>query len=302
MGYDLKRGKASEAERRYGRTCVLLLLPALVLIGVTLVYPLAFAGYISLRDWNLYQGRNEFVGLANYREILQDWEFGAAILRTFLYMAIVVSANVVLSLAFALIANTQFRGFRLFIGIMMLPMFLIPAAGATLWRVMYLREFGLINHLLNFFGLERVAWLASGATAIYAVMVADIWSWTPFMFLVVYAGLRAVPEEPIESAKLDGATYFQVFRHIILPLLSPVLAIAVTLKSINVFRTFDYVQVMTSGGPGGESHVAATYIFEKAMASLNYGYGTSMSMVMLLISAIMSIGFIHLVRRTEGRI
>ena len=167
---------------------------------------------------------------------------------------------------------------------------------------MYLTNFGTVNHILDFFGLDRFAWLASGKMAIYGVMFADIWSWTPWMFLILYGGLRTLPTEPMEAAEIDGASTWRILWNIILPLLSPVIIIAITLKSIDTFKTFDYVWIMTRGGPGGSSHIASTYIYETAMNNLNYGYGAAMAIIVLLICFMMAIGFIFILKKTESQL
>jgi len=284
-------------ERLRLRSNIKLLLPGLIIVVIFLIYPLINAVFISFRNWNMYFNVNKFNGIQNWINVFQDGLFWQSILRTFLYVIVVVLMNFIIGLGLALLADTDFKGSKLFIGIAIIPMLLIPAAGATLWRIMYLREFGLINHIRDFLGFGRFDLLSSTKTALIGVMIADIWSWTPWMFLILYGGIKALPKEPYEAAKIDGANFYQNLRYITLPLLTPVIMIALTLKSIDTFRTFDYVRIMTGGGPGVSSHVVTTYIYSTALNVLNYGYGSTMSLIVTIFAMLMAYGFIVILKK-----
>lgn len=287
--------------QKRNRLNLTLLLPAVIIVCIMLIFPLCYNFYLSLRDFNLYKGTNELVGFKLYAKLFTDPGFGTAILRNFLYVIVVVVANFVIGMGMALLLNTEFKGYRLFMGIIVAPMMLIPAAGATLWRFMYLTDFGLIPHILDFLGFTKVNFLSLTSTSIWAVMLTDIWSWTPMVFLILYGGLRSLPAEPTEAARIDGASSLGIIRFITIPLMMPVITIAITLKAIDTFKAFDYVWVMTRGGPGGSSHIGTTYAYEVAFTLYNYGYGSAISIVFTAITAIMaSLLIILIMRRSSG--
>lgn len=269
---------------------------ALVLLFIV---PLTQVLYISFRDLSWQWDTDEFVGLSNYIQVFHDKEFLAAMLRNLLYVGVVVCANFVIGFGMALLCNTKFPGNRVLRTIIILPMLLIPAAGGVLWRVLYHQEFGLLNYIIGLLGFSSQAWLSQSGTALWAVMLTDIWGWTPWMFLLLLAGLESLPTAPIEAANVDGASTPQLISHIIIPMMRPIIFITVSLKAIDTFRTFDYVWVMTRGGPGQSSHILSTYIFRKAFRLFDYGYGATMSLISLMVSVAASMVFIYLVLRRK---
>jgi multiple sugar transport system permease protein len=276
------------------------LIPMIVILIATFLIPLGIAIYISSKNYDLSMGTNQFNYFKNYVKIFSDSSFFRAIGRNIIYVAITVSANFILGLIMALVVNTKFKGANVLSGILILPMILMPTAAAVLWRFLYNETFGLVNHILALFGFQGTAWLASGKTALYGVILTDIWAWTPWMFLVLLAGLKSIPTEPTEAARIDGATSFSLFRYITLPLLKPVILIALTLKTIDTFKAFDYLWIMTMGGPGESSHIISTYIYWKTFTKLNFGYGSAMSIFSLLIIIIISVIYIYIIRKQEA--
>ena len=168
-------------------------------------------------------------------------------------VVVVVTANFVIGMTLALLTYKEARGVRVLRLIYTLPMMFIPSATAITWALLYNEEFGLINHFLKLFGVTPRMWLAQGSTGFIAVMITDIWGWVPFMYLILLAGLQSLPNEPMEAAKIDGAGSWKTFWYVTLPMLKPTIAIGITLKTMGVFKTFEYIWIMTKGGPGDET-------------------------------------------------
>lgn len=268
--------------KRIERTYIFLMLPAvifvLVLFGIPTIYG---GGYLSLRDFNLLAGTNRFIGVKNYAMTILDKQFGMALLRTMIYVIVVVSVDFVYAFCAALLVYTIKGVFaKILRGIIMLPILLIPVSSAVVWRsVIYNPPYEALNQLL---GLKTLI-LGNPSTAFWGIIIAVIWAWAPWMFILLFAGLEGLPLEPIEASRLDGANYLQTVWYIILPMLKPIIFIVVILKAIGSFQSFDFPWVMTEGGPAGSSHLISTYIFYVAFRQLNYGYGSAMTIFALAI-------------------
>ncbi len=276
------------------RRTYLFVLPALVVIVALIAFPLGKLIHLSSMQYDLMKGVIRPVGWANYQKTLSNPEFLRSVLRTFMYVVVVVAVNFILGLVMALVVNRPFRGNRVFQAMLMLPMLVIPTAASVLWRFMYNPTIGPLNAILKAFHLPQVQWLSNSTTAIWFIMLVDIWAWTPWMFLVLYAGLKALAQEPIEAARIDGASGWQVLRYITLPMLRPIIFVAVSLKFIDTFRVFGYPWVMTEGGPGGSSHVMSTYIYQLAFRNLKYGLSSSMAVIAMLVALTASSLFLYL--------
>ncbi|MBI4574346.1 MAG: sugar ABC transporter permease [candidate division NC10 bacterium] len=268
------------------------LLPAALAVFAVVGIPLMHVAYLSLFDYNIMSFRNQYIGLGNYAKILQDTDFGWALLRTWWYVAVVVGTDFVYGFLVALLAWQLPLGWsKLFRAIVILPMILIPSAAAMLWRsVIYTPPYAIFDRLL---GLPMsVSVLASPQTALWGIILTAIWGWSPWVFLLLLAGLEGLPTEPLEAARIDGASFPQLVWQVILPMMKPVIFITLSLKAVDSFLSFTFPWIMTEGGPGGSSHVLSTYIFERAFKFLDYGYGSSLGVVMLGIAVLTSASII----------
>lgn len=277
------------------------LIPSLIILAATFLAPIIYAFFISFRDYNLSRGVNDFIGFGNYVKLFSDTSFFQAVGRNLIYVVITVGVNFILGFIMAFVVNIKLKGSNVLSTILIFPMILMPAAAAVLWRFMYNETFGVINHILNLFGIAGRSWLASGSTALYAVILTDIWAWTPWMFLVLLAGMKSVPNDPIEAARIDGASSISLLRYITLPLMKPIILIALTLKTIDTFKAFDYLWIMTRGGPGETSHIISSYVYWKAFSVLNFGYGSAMAIFALFILLIISMGYVFIIKRQEAK-
>jgi len=298
-------GKATYKQKRVF-ALISLLIPALGILAIVLVYPVIWSFYLSFRDYNFLQGTlvNRFVGFRNYVSIFTKpspiaiVSFARVIYQTFTYAAGITAVSFLLAFGFALLTTKVSRGARAFQTIITIPMMMIPAATILIWRAfLYNQTFGWINIVLDALGLEKQLFLGSTEWSLYAVMMVDIWQWTPFLFLFLLAGLRALPPALFEAAAIDGASSWQKFIHLTLPLLRPIILIILCLKFIDTFRAFDYVYLLTGGGPVGSSEILSTYIYRLAFGNTLFGQGASMSVLMFLLLLPITVLFVRLIFR-----
>lgn len=279
---------------------LILLTPAFALVIFLFIFPLSHSFYLSFFKYDLISGKQSFAGINNYIWLFRDPDFLWSIGRNFFYTAFVVTFNFILGFAFAELAIQKLPGRGVIQAIILLPMLLMPAADAITWRMLYNTEFGLINNFLATIGLDRVTWLANSNTALFAVMIADIWAWTPWMFLVLLAGLQSLPQDVFEAARVDGASVLKRWWHLTLPLMKPVIFVAITLKSIDTFRTFDYIWIMTKGGPGGATHILSSYGYLIGFSSFRFGIAAAVSTIAFVLAFIMAFLLIrYMMRRTR---
>jgi multiple sugar transport system permease protein len=267
-------------EEKNKRFFVLCMAPALTLLFVFFVYLFGKTVWMSFRRFDMFLNTS-WVGFANYKRAVSDPHFWRATLNNIVYTVAVVTVSFALGFVMALLVWRKSRLNNLIKPLFTLPMLFIPASAALLWTFMYSREFGLVNDFLSVFGFERIGWLSNLQTMFAAVMLTDIWAWTPFTFLMLYAGLQSLPVEPFEAAQIDGANGWQQFRLMTIPLLKPVIVITLALKGITTFRTFDYIWIMTAGGPNGITDVLSSIIYKTAFLGYRYGLASAMSLLQL---------------------
>ncbi|MFH5822418.1 carbohydrate ABC transporter permease [Georgenia sp. AZ-5] len=282
----------------------LFMLPALVAILALIVVPLGYAVFLSLRRYDLRRGIDEFVGLQNYAEILSggDPAFVASLLRTLLYVVVVITADFLIGFTQALLLFSMRPAVaKVFRMLFMLPILIIPTASAVFWRTIMWAPPN--QQFLRTLGLEGVIPppLGESSLALWAIIITVIWAWSPWVFLLLAGGLDSLDRNVIDAARVDGASYVQRLRHIILPLMKPVIFVTLSFKAVDSFLSFPFIWVMTEGGPGGSTHLMSTYIYEQAFQFLNYGFGSALAIVMLLISSVLSIGSVLYWNRTHGK-
>ena len=227
------------------------LLPGLALLFAVDGVPLLYSAWVSLYDWWLVRPRDvRFVGLDNYLRLSGDAEFWRAMVVTSLFTVGAVGLEFLVGLGLALLFAQPFRFLRPLRVILLLPLFVVPVVGGTMWRVIFHPDAGVLNYYLGRLGLGQPAWLGDPHLALASIMLVDAWRTIPFMFLVIYAGLEVLPAELFEAAAVDGASAWQAFRHVTLPLLTYIMLVAVLIRGMDAFREFDIIFVLTGGGPG----------------------------------------------------
>jgi multiple sugar transport system permease protein len=256
--------------------------PAMLLLIMVVVYPVIYSTFIGFFDKSLVRADAPFIGLANYKDVILDPLFHQALRNTLLYMAVSISASFVIGFGLALLMRRITWGRSFFRIALIAPMAMAPLVVGLTWRWMYNPLFGLINWFFEGVGLPQQAWLASAGTAMFALLVVDIWEWSPLVFLILYAGLSGLPREPYEAAELDGASVWMVFRRITLPLLKPVLLVALLLRTVDAFRTFDIAYVLTEGGPGYATELLSLYVYRQGFYFNNTSRAAAAAMLMVV--------------------
>ena len=276
-----------------------LVLPALVMMCAVLIYPLAYSMWISFFDWNISSVDNSFLGLRNYVESFTNASSRFIFTQTIAFTVVCIALEFAIGMALALLMARQFVGRGLARTLLLLPMLTAPVLAGFNFRWIFNDRFGLANQVLIKLGLDPVAWLADANWARFAIVVVTIWQGIPFVMLLLLAGLESLPTSPFEAAIVDGATAWQRFLHITLPLLRPVIVVAVSLRVIDLFRTFDTVYILTFGGPGHATELLPFYIYRAAFSSGRFGFASALSYVALAVTLLILIPLFY--RRRAAR-
>lgn len=276
----------------------LYMLPAIVFVGIFLLYPAAYTLYVSFTDWD---GLNppQFVGLQNYLSLVRERAFSTSATNTVLWVAATLALPVFLGLMLAVFVNRiPLQG--LFKSIFYLPYAISATSIAVIWTFM-LSPSGLVNEFLRWVGLDSVArnWLIMPPVNTFVMIIAYTWQTTGTNMILFLVGLQAIPVDPIEAAKLDGASAWQTFRHITLPLLKPITTVVITIAVVNSFKVFDLIWVMTQGGPYRSSETLAVTMYRESFISFRLGFGASVANMLSLIVIIFSVIYLRSIFRRE---
>jgi multiple sugar transport system permease protein len=260
------------------------LLPAIVLLLLLTVYPVINLLLMSVSNIEFSHGEQHwsFTGLANLQRLFGDWLFAATLRNTLIFVAVSVVVELLLGFALAVIVSGVPRAKGLVRTLMILPILVPPVAIGSMWKLMYNFDFGIFNQVLDAFGLPPVGWLSDSRLALGSVIAVDIWHWTPFMFLILFAGVEGLPREVMEAARVDGASIWQTVAKVIVPIMRPALTIAFLFRSIFAFKVFDEIFLLTSGGPGTATDVVSLHLFKVFFEQNNLGYGALLSIVIIL--------------------
>jgi len=261
--------------------------PAFIIVLFIVFFPLILSLYFSFTDYTLLEkDTGRFIGFENYFNLFRDPIFYRVLLNTIIIMSIAINVEFVFGLGLAILLNRSFRGQRVIRSIMLTPMMIAPAVVGLNFKFLFNDLFGLFNNLLFLFKIidKPIAWLIDPTLAIFSIIITDIWQYTPFMMLMLYAGLQALPKEPYEAALVDGASKWQIFTKITMPLLKPIILIALTIRALDIARLFDVIIIMTGGGPAHRTEVMGTYVFRLAIQDRMFGYGNAMAYISILIT------------------
>lgn len=268
--------------------------PAAALLALVTLYPLAHVLWLSLERRSLLDPvPPAFTGLDNYLRLAADERFWNALGNTLYFAVVSVTLELVLGLAFALAVQRPFRGRALLYGVILLPWAVPTAVSARMWEWMYNTEIGVLNHILG----AEVNWLGAPAWALNAAIAMDVWKSTPFVALLLVAGLQGIPRELYHAAALDGASRWTVLRRIILPLLAPVILVALIFRTIDAFRVFDSIYVLTGGGPANSTETLSIYAYKTLFQSLEFGYGSALAVSVFVLVALVALPYVFLLRR-----
>ena len=268
--------------------------PAMLVITILSIFPLLFIIWYSMTNYEfLYPQRTKFIGFDNYKKLFSDPYFRQALVNTLKFTALAVFFEVLLGLAISVLVKSVKSGQKLMRTLTLLPTLLPPVTVALVWQIMLSNNNGLINNILGVFGFSPVNWLMSVNTAFYAILVIDIWQYTPFAFLLLYAAMQGIPQGQYEAAGIDGANKWSQFRYITVPNISRSIIMVMLLRVIDTFRLFDKVNILTKGGPANTTATITQYIFHNGVNMLKVGYGSAASVVMTLIILVLAYGYIR---------
>ncbi|MFZ3086017.1 MAG: sugar ABC transporter permease [Candidatus Hydromicrobium sp.] len=264
-----------------------MLVPIIVYFLLIGIFPLIFSFVLSFLNWDVGAGKQiAFAGLSNYAELIRDTRFWQTLQNTIIFATAAVSLETILGFGLALLLNRNLRGQSVFRVLFILPMMATPVAVGYTWRMLYHVTNGPINHMLGLLHLPYGTWLSSSNTALMSVIITDVWQWTPFIFVILLAGLRSLPKEPYEAAAVDGASSIQTFFYITLPMISSVLVIAILLRLVEAVKIFDILFVMTAGGPGISTESSTMYAKIVGLGQFRLGYGAAIAYALLILSII----------------
>ena len=283
------------ADRRFGW---FMSAPSLALLLLVILFPVIWALFTSVHDYTLIAPNfDNFTGVANYTKAVQDPAFRHSLWLTALFVAAVVLIEFVIGFAVALMLNSVERFKPIYYGILLCPLLMNPVIVGLIWRMFLHPTLGIVNYLLSLLMIAPVNWLGSTKVAFWTIIMVDIWHQVSFMIVLLLAGLSALPKEPYEAARVDGANVVQSFIHITLPLLWPVIVVTLLIRLIFAVKTYDLVYIMTRGGPGVATDLASYFIYRTAFVSLNIGEASAMSAILLGLILLLT-GYLHRYMRT----
>lgn len=267
-------------------------LPAIIVLLALSIYPLIYSIKVSFTD-----AGGSFT-LVHFIRLFGDHIFATAAIQTMVFTLVALAIEFILGLTLALLIDSLARARGFFRAGFLIPMMMPPVVAAVAWRLIYNPQFGLLNGMLRQIGVDtsHLTWTNGESSALLSVILVDVWEWTPFLFLLLSAGLQAIPPDPIEAARIDGASAFQIFRDITLPLLKPVIVLALLLRAMDLVRIFDQIFILTQGGPGTATETVSLYIYRTAFRFTNFGYAAAMSFVLLAATVLFSSALMRLMR------
>lgn len=281
----------------------LLVLPT-VLLGLGLwLYPMLYSIEVSTYNWQFVQGDagKRFVGLENYSRILfRQADFWNSIRVTLAFVVSAVTLEFLLGLAIALALNLEFAGRRVVRTLVLVPMMITPIAAGLIWKLIYDGQFGVLNYLIGLLGIPPRVWLGDPLLALGAVVLVDIWHGTPFVALVLLAGLQTIPPDYYEAASIDGAGFWGRLRYITLPLLAPVMLVVLLFRTITAIRAFDVVYALTQGGPAGMTEVIGLYLYKYGFRLFNIGYAAALSIVLAVFALLLCLVYLRALWRRRA--
>ena len=277
----------------------LFLTPAAILILVLSIFPLIFSLSLTFVSWDLsrLEGGIRFNGLNNFITLGKDARFWSTAFVTLKFVIGAVALQYFVGLGVALLLNQEIRFRRFFRVVFLIPMMLTPAAVGYVGRMLFNEGIGPINNIIHHLGGPMVKWLTSATLAMPTLILVDTWEWTPFMMIVLLAGLQALPPEVFEAARVDGASSWQSFRHVTFPMLMPVSITVILIRALEAFKLFDIVMVMTGGGPGTSTETVTMYAYQVAMKNSNLGYASAIAYALLIMVTIFTLLFLRGARR-----
>ena len=272
------------------RTAWLFILPAVLIMAAACLYPVVSAVRLGFYDWSMGTpwAQAKWSGWTSFEIVFTDPAMWRSLLTTLKFAAVSVSAEMFLGIALALALEGNIRGMAFFRTLFILPMMVAPIAVGLTWRYLFDAQFGLINAVLAVFGVAAKGWLADETLAFAAIIISDIWQWTPFVFIMVIAGLANVDTSVLEAARIDGARWWTLTTRVKLPMIAHVLAITLVMRLIDAFRVLEVIYVLTFGGPGDSTEVLSLHIYKTAFIGQKLGAASAISVLLLVVVMVLT--------------
>jgi multiple sugar transport system permease protein len=293
------RGSAPPAVPAWRRKArpYLLSVPAVAII-VGILYPFALGAYYSVLNYAATNPNPVFVGLANFRDVVTSSDFWGSVKFTLVFAVFATVVETVLGIGIALLLNRSSIVGRIFEKVLILPLMIAPVIAGVIWKLMYNPQFGILNHI---FGLGSTFDFLSRERALYSVVLVDLWTYTPFVAILVLAGIRSLPREPFEASAVDGASWFYMFRRLMLPMMWPYILVAVIFRFMDCLKIFDIIQVLTAGGPGNATRSLQVGAFEDSIINFNYSRGSTYMFILWAIVYIAANYLVKVLGRAQRR-
>lgn len=263
-------------------------LPAVLIVAAVIVFPWLFTLYMSTQDWKI-GGGPEFVGLQNFAELFRDARFIESMGHTLYFTVLAVVLPIFFGTAAALVFHREFPFRGILRTVFVMPMMATPVAVSLVWTMMFHPQLGVLNYLLSTVGIGPQAWVYDPGTVIPTLILVEVWHWTPLVMLIVLGGLAGLPREPYESALIDGANNWHMFRHITLPLVWPFIMVAIVIRTIDALKAFDTIFVITQGGPGTASETLNIFLYLQAFQFYKIGYASAVVVIFFVIIIMLSL-------------
>ena len=275
--------------------------PSLIFIILMIIAPLAYNFAMSFTDWQMSAVKApEFVGLKNYIDVFKDERFRMSVWRTILFSSIAIVLEGILGVALAVLINRKFYGRRIVQALMLLPVVATPVALGMVWRQMLEPSIGIANVLITKLGMEPRLFLSTSSfESMFWLIIIDVWEWTPMVMLMVYGGLMTIPQDPYESALIDGATTWQTFTKITLPLASPTILVAILMRLIDVVKTYDIIYATTEGGPSFATETINIYGYLNMFAYYQFGKAAAISVLFFIVVMAIGCGFLKVKEKVQ---
>jgi multiple sugar transport system permease protein len=282
------------------KVAILMVLPLVILFVALTIFPFLFMIGASFTRYNLSEWRApQFIGLKNYIKIFQDDGVKSSVTFTVLLVIIALPIEMILGGFIALFIQNLI-GERFVRSALLLPMMVPAVVAGVMWKMLFNFEYGPVNYFLSLFGVQKLSWLGDIGYSRLAIIIMDIWQWTPFIFLILYAGLQTIPQDFIEAAKVDGANRWQILRNVELPMLQSLVSITLILRLIDILKLFDTIYMTTFGGPGYATHSFSFYIYKVSLSfGWDVGYGSALSLLLLAVITILTNILINRLRLWE---
>ncbi|HEX9043908.1 MAG TPA: sugar ABC transporter permease [Candidatus Limnocylindrales bacterium] len=284
-------------------TAALLQAPSILLLVAITLFPILYSLDLSFRSFSLILPgmTGQWVGTDNYAQLLGDADFWHSVVLSVVFVGVGVTIELVLGIALGVVIDSLSVGRRIFTSLLLIPMILTPLVIGLMYNFLFNAQFGLFTYLINVIGLPLPPGiLGNSATAFPALIATDVWEWTPFMALIVLAGLQALPAEPLQAARVDGAGAWTTLRYVTLPMLRPLIAVGVVFRAAEAIKEFDKVYILTGGGPGNSSEVVDLFTYRVAFGNWQMSYGAALGIVLFVVSIVAGIGVYRFLFTTRG--